>query len=38
VSTASNPDADIDTSELIEANNQEGFVDLESENLRLDEV
>ena len=38
VSTASNSDADVDTSELVETDDQEGFVDLESQDLGLDEV
>lgn len=38
VSTASNTDADVDTGELVEADNQEGLVDLESQDLGLDEV
>jgi len=38
VSTTSDSDADIDVGELLEANNEEGLVDLESEDLRLDEV
>jgi hypothetical protein len=38
VSTTSNPDANVDTGELVEANDQEWFVDLESQDLGLDEV
>lgn len=38
VSTTGNSDADIDASELVEADNQEGLVDLESQDLGLDEV
>lgn len=38
VSTTSHPDADIDVGELLETDDEEGFVDLESEDLRLDEV
>ncbi len=38
VSTASNSDADIDVGELLETDDQEGFVDLESKNFGLDEV
>ena len=38
VSTASNSDANVDTGELVETDNQEGFVDLESQDLGLDEV
>ena len=38
VSTTSNSDADIDVGELLETDDQEGFVDLESKNFRLDEV
>lgn len=38
VSTTSNPDADIDVGELVEADNEEGLVDLESQDLGLDEV
>jgi hypothetical protein len=38
VSTTSNSDADIDVGELLETDNQEGFVDLESKDFGLDEV
>ena len=38
VSTTSNSDADIDTGELVETDDQEGFVDLKSQDLGLDEV
>jgi hypothetical protein len=38
MSTTSNSDANVDTRELVEANNQEGFVNLESQDLGLDEV
>jgi len=38
VSTTSNPDADVDACEFVETNDQEGFVDLESQDLWLDEV
>jgi len=38
VSTSGNSDADVDASELVQADNQEGFVDLESQDLGLDEV
>lgn len=38
VSTTSNSDADIDASEFVEADDQDGFVDLESQDLGLDEV
>ena len=38
VSTASNSDADIDVGELLETDDQEGFVDLESKDFGLDEV
>jgi len=38
VSTTSHSDADIDVGELLETDDEEGFVDLESEDLRLDEV
>ena len=38
VSTASNSDADIDVGELLETDNQEGFIDLESKDFGLDEV
>ena len=38
VSTASNSDADIDVGELLKTDDQEGFVDLESKDLGLDEV
>jgi hypothetical protein len=38
VSTTSNSDADIDTGELVETDDQEGFIDLESQDLGLDEV
>jgi hypothetical protein len=38
VSTTGNSDPDIDTSELVESNNEDGFVDLESQDLGLDEV
>jgi hypothetical protein len=38
VSTTSNSDADIDVGELLETDDQEGFVDLESKDLGLDEV
>ena len=38
VSTTRNSDADVDILELVETSNQEGLVDLESEDLRLDEV
>ena len=38
VSTTSNSDTDVDVGELVEANDQEGFVDLESQDLGLDEV
>ena len=38
VSTTGDSDADIDAGEFVEANNQDGFVDLESQDLRLDEV
>ena len=38
VSTTSNSDADIYTSEFVETNNQEGFVNLESQDLGLDEI
>lgn len=38
VSTASNSDPDIDVGELLKTDDQEGFVDLESKDLGLDEV
>ena len=38
VSTTSDSDADVNVGELLETDNEEGFVDLESEDLRLDEV
>jgi hypothetical protein len=38
VSTTSDSDADVDVGEFLETDNEEGFVDLESEDLRLDEV
>jgi hypothetical protein len=38
VSTTSDSDTDVDICELLEANNEEGFVDLESEDFRLNEV
>ncbi len=38
LSTTSDSDPDIDTSELVETDNQEGFVDLESQDLGLDEI
>ncbi len=38
VSTTSNSDADIDVGELLKTDDQEGFVDLESKDLGLDEV
>lgn len=38
MSTASNSDADIDVGELLKTDDQEGFVDLESKDLGLDEV
>ena len=38
VSTASNSDADIDVGKLLETDNQEGFIDLESKDFGLDEV
>ncbi len=38
VSTTSNSDADIDVGELLETDDQEGFVDLESKDFGLDEV
>ena len=38
VSTASNSDADIDVGELLKTDDQEGFVDLESQDLGLNQV
>jgi hypothetical protein len=38
VSTTSDPDADVDVGEFLETDNQEGFVNLESKDLRLDEI
>ena len=38
VSTSGDADADVDTSELVEADNQERLVDLESQDLGLDEA
>jgi hypothetical protein len=38
VSTTSNSDTNVDVGELVETNDQEGFVDLESQDLGLDEV
>ncbi len=38
VSTTGDSDADIDVGEFLETDDQEGFVDLESKDLRLDEV
>ena len=38
VSTTSYSDADIDVGELLETDDQEGFVDLESKDFGLDEV
>lgn len=38
MSTTGNPDSDIDVGELVETNNEEGFVDLESQDLGLDQV
>lgn len=38
VSTTSNSDTDVDVGELVETNDQEGFIDLESQDLGLDEV
>ena len=38
VSTTSNSNANVDASKFVEANDQDGFVDLESQDLRLDKV
>lgn len=38
VSTTGNSDSDVDVGELVKTNNEEGFVDLESQDLWLDEV
>jgi hypothetical protein len=38
VSTTGDSDADVDHGELVETDDQEGFVDLESQDLGLDEV
>jgi len=38
VSTTIYSDSDVDVGELVETNDEEGFVDLESQDLRLDEV
>ena len=38
VTTTANSDTDIDVGELVETNNEEGLVDLESQDLGLDEV
>ena len=38
VSTTGDSDADIDVGEFLKTDNQEGFVDLESEDLWLDKV
>jgi hypothetical protein len=38
VTTTGDSDADIDVGELVKTNNEEGFVDLESQDLWLDEV
>jgi hypothetical protein len=38
VATAGNSDADIDACELVETNDEEGFVDLESQNLGLNKA
>ena len=38
VSTTSNSDTDIDTGELVKTDDQDGLVDLESQDLGLDEV
>jgi hypothetical protein len=37
VSTTGNTDTDVDTGELVQTDNQEGLVDLESQDLGLDE-
>lgn len=38
MTTTGDSDADIDAGELVETDNQEGLVDLESQDLGLDEV
>lgn len=38
VSTTSNSNADVDAGKFVESNNQDRFVDLESQDLGLDEV
>jgi len=38
VTSTADPDTDIDVGELVETNNEEGFVDLESQDFGLDEV
>lgn len=38
VATAGDADTDIDAGELVEADDEEGLVDLEAEDLGLDEV
>ena len=38
VSTTSDSDADVDIGEFLETDDEEGFVDLESKDLRLNEV
>ncbi len=38
VSTTGNPNADVDVGELVQTNDQEGLVDLESKDLGLDQV
>lgn len=38
VTTAGDAHADVDRGELVEADNEEGLVDLEAKDFRLDEV
>lgn len=38
VTTTADADTDVDIGELVESDNEEGLVDLESKDLRLDEV
>jgi len=38
LTTTGNSDTDIDTGESLETDDEEGFVDLESQDLRLDQV
>lgn len=38
MTSSGNADTDVDASELVEANDEEGLVDLEAEDLGLDKV